>query len=85
MNTPLPLDLSAFEPFPNPAERSEVLAMSVDEWKQLQAAARPTLKQLLLADDGRVHLILPARGKARRHTLTLVEDADVHAGHESGA
>ena len=44
----------------------------LDEWKRLQAAARPTLKQLLLADDGRLDLSLPARGKARRRAPTFV-------------
>jgi prevent-host-death family protein len=38
----------------------------VDEWRRLQAAARPSLKQLLLADEARAHLVLPPRGKARR-------------------
>jgi prevent-host-death family protein len=38
----------------------------VDEWRRLQAAARPSLKQLLLADQGRAELVLPSRGKARR-------------------
>jgi prevent-host-death family protein len=38
----------------------------VDEWRRLQAAARPSIKQLLLADSGRAELALPARGKARR-------------------
>jgi prevent-host-death family protein len=38
----------------------------VDEWRRLQAAARPTLKQLLLGDRGRAELVLPSRGKARR-------------------
>lgn len=38
----------------------------VDEWRRLQAAARPSLKQLLLADQGRAELVLPERGKARR-------------------
>lgn len=40
----------------------------VDEWRRLQAAARPSLKQLLLADQGRAELVLPARGKAHRRT-----------------
>ena len=44
----------------------------LDEWKRLQAAARPTLKQLLLADDGRLDLSLPTRGKARRRAPTFV-------------
>jgi prevent-host-death family protein len=40
----------------------------VDEWRRLTAAARPSLKQLLLADQGRAALVLPARGQARRRT-----------------
>jgi antitoxin Phd len=40
----------------------------VDEWRRLQACARPSLKQLLLADEGRAELVLPPRGKARRRT-----------------
>jgi prevent-host-death family protein len=38
----------------------------VDEWRRLQAAARPTLKQLLLADAARAEFVIPARGAARR-------------------
>lgn len=38
----------------------------VDEWRRLQAAARPSLKQLLLADQGRAELDLPSRGTVRR-------------------
>lgn len=38
----------------------------VDEWRRLQAAARPTLKQLLLVDAARAELVIPARGAARR-------------------
>lgn len=38
----------------------------VDEWRRLQAAARPSLKQLLLSDQGRGELVLPVRGRARR-------------------
>ena len=40
----------------------------VQEWRLLQAAARPSLKQLLLAEQGRGELTLPARGKAQRRT-----------------
>ena len=42
----------------------------MNEWLRLQAAARPSLKQLLLADQGRGDLVLPARGQARRRTPT---------------
>ncbi len=38
----------------------------VDEWRRLQAAARPSLKQLLLSDVARADLLLAARGAARR-------------------
>lgn len=38
----------------------------MDEWRRLQAAARPSLKQLLLADTARGELALPARGRAQR-------------------
>ncbi len=42
----------------------------VDEWRRLQAAARPSLKQLLLSDVGRVDLVVPPRGGARRRKVT---------------
>ena len=38
----------------------------VGEWRRLKAAARPSLKQLLLSDQGRGELVLPSRGLARR-------------------
>lgn len=38
----------------------------VDEWRRLQAAARPSLKQLLLSDEARAELVLPQRGRGRR-------------------
>lgn len=41
----------------------------VDEWRRLQSAARPSLKELLLSDAGRTDLPLPARGSARRHRV----------------
>ncbi len=42
----------------------------VDEWRRLQAAARPSLKELLLSEQGRAELMIPARGAARRRALT---------------
>jgi antitoxin Phd len=36
------------------------------EWHRLHAAARPSLKELLLLPQPRATLPLPARGKARR-------------------
>jgi len=44
----------------------------VDEWRRLQAAAHPSLKQLLLADEPRAELVLPARGKKRRRMPTAL-------------
>ncbi len=38
----------------------------IDEWRRLQAAARPSLKQLLLVDAARTDMLVPERGKARR-------------------
>lgn len=40
----------------------------VEEWRRLQAASRPTLKQLLLQDQARAELTIPPRGAARRRT-----------------
>ena len=37
-----------------------------EEWRRLQAAARPSLKQLLLSDRARGDLAGPTRGQARR-------------------
>lgn len=41
----------------------------VDVWKRLQAAAKPSLKDLLLSDAGRGDLVLPERGQARRRRV----------------
>ena len=38
----------------------------LQEWQRLQRVAKPTLKELLLMDEGRVHLYLPKRGRLRR-------------------
>ncbi len=44
----------------------------VEQWRRLQAAARPTLKQLLLTDEGRVELLaLPRRAARRRNPVAL--------------
>jgi antitoxin Phd len=36
------------------------------DWRRLQQAARPTLKELLLAGEARAVLVLPSRGERRR-------------------
>lgn len=41
----------------------------VQEWRRLQSAARPSLKQLLLSDQARTDLVVPARGQAQRRTI----------------
>jgi prevent-host-death family protein len=40
--------------------------VAMSEWQRLQQAARPTLKELLLADATRGELPLPGRGGRRR-------------------
>ena len=44
----------------------------VDEWRRLHAAARPSLKQLLLSTAARGDLALPVRGKARRRSPAVL-------------
>jgi antitoxin Phd len=39
------------------------------EWKRLNAAARPSLKALLLSDEARAELPVPLRGVAQRRAL----------------
>ncbi len=39
------------------------------EWKRLNAAARPSLKALLLSDEARAELPVPPRGVAQRRAL----------------
>jgi prevent-host-death family protein len=38
----------------------------IAQWRQLNQAARPTLKALLLSDSGRSDLPVPPRGRAKR-------------------
>ena len=41
----------------------------VQEWRRLQSAARPSLKQLLLSDLARSELNIPPRGSAKRRSV----------------
>lgn len=41
----------------------------VQEWRRLQSAARPSLKQLLLSDQARSDMVSPARGGAKRRNV----------------
>ena len=43
----------------------------VEEWRRLQAAARPSLKQLLLSDVGRTDRLTPPRRVARRRKVAV--------------
>ena len=40
--------------------------VAIGEWRRLQHAARPTLKQLLLAPQARFEISIPERGGLRR-------------------
>lgn len=41
----------------------------IDQWQRLQAAARPSLKQLLLTSEARTAALVPPRGAARRRAV----------------
>lgn len=43
--------------------------LPIEEWRRLVAAARPSLKALLLSDSARTEALVPTRGKARRRTV----------------
>jgi antitoxin Phd len=40
--------------------------VSAEEWRRLQASARPSMKELLLATHARAELNIPNRGSAKR-------------------
>jgi len=44
----------------------------VEQWRRLQAAARPSLKQLLLSDLGRTEVLAPRRRAARRRKVAAL-------------
>jgi len=44
----------------------------VSEWRRLQAAARPSLKQLLLSDMARTDMLTTPRGVARRRKVAAL-------------
>lgn len=44
----------------------------VTDWQRLRRAARPTLKDLLLADTARGELIVPPRGRRRRRKVRAI-------------
>jgi antitoxin Phd len=44
----------------------------VAHWRMLQSAARPSLKELLLSQDGRSEALTPPRGTARRRNVAAL-------------
>jgi prevent-host-death family protein len=44
----------------------------MDEWRRLKESARPSLKQLLLADSARTEMLVPPRGQARRRKVSAL-------------
>ena len=45
----------------------------IEEWRRLQRAARPTLKELLLADTPRADIPVPPRGQLRRRSPPKID------------
>lgn len=43
----------------------------IEAWRRLERAARPSLKELLLAEEARVELPMSARGRLRRRVTPL--------------
>jgi antitoxin Phd len=44
----------------------------IDQWRRLQAAARPSLKELLLSSEARTEFLVPPRGDARRRPVVAL-------------
>lgn len=53
--------------------RETAMPVPVEEWRRLQAAARPSLKELLLAPEARTDGMVIARGQARRRRVVELE------------
>ncbi len=53
----------------HPRGAEAAVLVPVQEWRQLQSAARPSLNQLLLSDQAPTERILPARGQAKRRRV----------------
>jgi prevent-host-death family protein len=45
------------------------LLVPIEQWRRLQAAARPSLKNLLRAPEARTEALVPERGRARRRSV----------------
>ena len=42
------------------------------EWRRLQAAVRPSRKELLMANEARTDVLVPMRGRARRRAPAML-------------
>jgi antitoxin Phd len=51
----------------------EAVLVPAADWRRLQEQARPTLKELLLADEPRADLEVPPRAGLRRRAPTVFE------------
>jgi antitoxin Phd len=49
--------------------RDAAVLVPIEQWRRLQAASRPSLKDLLLAPEARTERLVPPRGQARRRTV----------------
>lgn len=49
--------------------REAAVLVPIEQWRRLQAASRPSLKDLLLAPEARTERLVPPRGQARRRTV----------------
>ena len=45
----------------------------IDEWRRLQSAARPSLKQLLLQESARTESLVPDRRRVRRRHVPALD------------
>lgn len=50
-----------------------VVLVPVEEWRRLQELARPTLKELLLAESPRAEIPVPSRRRWRRRPPSALE------------
>lgn len=49
------------------------ILVPVEEWRRLSQAARPTLKDLLLSEEGRTDMVLPDRGRQARRVAPALD------------
>jgi prevent-host-death family protein len=52
--------------------RETAVLVPIQEWRRLQAMARPSLKDLLLAPEARTDDLVSPRGRARRRAVVAL-------------